>query len=187
MNSCWCTRGCPRLKPCLRHSLFLKHVPHSHTTINNQYKRAYNIAHTPREFNVFQVSIIECNMSISYINIYSVMHSKITSLPPLSSWFSSSVTGNKTTGAIAETSNVFSPLEPLTVPLEELTPRLPIVGRKLYGVPKLSLDSNLCFLATRFCFSVVLLTSRSARALDLVFISNHTEANRWFIALSSLS
>ena len=55
-------------------------------------------------------------------------------------------------GATAETSNVFSPLEPIPVPLEKLTPRLPIVVRKLYGVPELFLDSNLCLISVRLCF-----------------------------------
>jgi hypothetical protein len=75
-------------------------------------------------------------------------------------------------GATASTSNVFSPLEPLLVPLEEVTPLLPIVVRKLYGVPKLTLDSNLCLLSIRLCFSIVLLSSHFALAIDLVFISN---------------
>ena len=64
--------------------------------------------------------------------------------------------------------------EPLLVPLEELPPHLTIVDRKLYGVPKLSLDSNLCLLSIRLCFSIVILTSRSALPLDLVCFSNNT-------------
>ena len=90
-------------------------------------------------------------------------------------------------GATAETSNVFSPLEPLPVPLAELSPRLPIVVRKLYDIPMLSRDSNLCLLSIRLCFSIFLQTSRSALALDLVFISNNTKANSSYISLSNLS
>ena len=83
--------------------------------------------------------------------------------------------------------NIFSPLEFLPVPLEELTLRLPIVDRKLYGVPKLPLDSNLCLLSVRLCFSMVLLTSRFALAFDLVFISNNIAANVSYIPMSTLS
>jgi hypothetical protein len=111
------------------------------------------------------------------------MQKYVTSLPPLSNSLSSFVTGNNTTGGTPETSNVFSPLEPLPVPLEELTPRLPIVVRKLYGVHVFPLDSNLCLLSKRLCFSMVLLTSLFALALDLVFISNNTEANTSYISL----
>ena len=102
----------------------------------------------------------------------------ITSLPPFSICLSSSDTGNKTIGAIAETSNVFSSMEALPVTLEEFTPRRPMVDLKLYGVPKLSLDSNLCLFSIRLCFPMVLLTSRSALALDLVFISSNTRSCR---------
>ena len=106
------------------------------------------------------------------------MHIYITSLPPFSICLSSSDTGNKTIGATAETSNVLSSMEALPVTLEEFTPRLPMVDLKLYGVPKLSLDSNLCLFSIRLCFPIVLLASRSALALDLVFISNNTRSCR---------
>ena len=105
-----------------------------------------------------------------------------TSLSALSTKFSSSDTGNRIIGATSETSNAFSSWEPLPVPLEELNPRLPIVDRKLYGVTKLSLDSNLFLLSIRLCFSIVLLPSLSALALDLVFISNNIEANSPYIS-----
>ena len=105
------------------------------------------------------------------------MYLKLTSLSPLSSKFSSSDTGNKLIGATSETSYVFSSLEPLPVPLEALIPLLPIVDRKLYGVTKLSLDYNLFLLSIRLCFSILLLPSLSALALDLVFISNNTESH----------
>ena len=115
------------------------------------------------------------------------MQINITSLPPLSTRLSSSSTGNKTTGATVEASNGFSPLDPLAVALEELTPRLPILVLRLYGVPMLSLDSNLSFLSIRLCFSMVLLTSLSALAHDLVFISIIIEANTSYISLTTLS
>ena len=115
------------------------------------------------------------------------MYMNHTSVSPLSTKFSSSDTGNKFIGATTETSNIFSSLEPFPVPLEELNPRLPIVDRKLYGVTKLSLDSNLFLLSIRLCFSIVLLPSLSALALDLVFISNNTEATIPYISFLILS
>jgi hypothetical protein len=156
----------------------------SHTKHKTHHKETNTIAHTIRECNVsqlFQLSVLEFNIVFANKTISFCSQIYITSLPPLSTSLSSSVTGNNTTGATSETSNVFSPLEPLPVPLEELTPRLPILVRKLYGVPKLSLDSNLCLLSIRLCFSIFLLTSRSALALDLVFISNNTEAKSSYI------
>ena len=90
-------------------------------------------------------------------------------------------------GATTVTSNVFSSLEPLFVPLEELNPRLPIVDRKLYGVTMFSLDSNLFLLSIRLCFSILLLPSLSDLALDLVIISNNTEAIGPYLSLSILS
>ena len=68
--------------------------------------------------------------------------------------------------------------ERLCVAFVELSPFLPIVDLNLYGVTMLSLVANLSFLSMRFCFSIVLLTSRAALTFDRVFISNHTEASR---------
>ena len=113
--------------------------------------------------------MIACHKILSF-----GLHINVTSLPLFSTWLSSSDTGNKTIGTTVETLNDFSSLHPLPVPLEILTACLPIVDLKLYVVPKFSLDSILCLLSIRLCFSIVLITSRSALALDLVFISNNT-------------
>ena len=78
-----------------------------------------------------KLSMIQFDIVIAHFGISLWLQINITSLPPLSTSLSSSVTGNNTTGATSETSNVFSPLEPLPFPLEELTPRLPNVVRKL--------------------------------------------------------
>ena len=148
-------------------------VPEAHTKPNSdsfpwqktQHIRSNNIALATKEMDI----MIACHKILSF-----GLHINVTSLPLFPPWLSSSDTGNKTIGATVETSNDFSSLHPLPVPLEVLTPRLPIVDLKLYGVAKFSLDSNLCLLSIRLCFSIVILTSCYALALDLVFISNHT-------------
>ena len=193
VNWCWCTRGWPRLKVCLRHSLFHIptpiHIPTPH--INKTNKESLYIVKLQMDLMCLNcLWILESNFhditdqcDCKSISIFSNAHKQHLTAPFSTALFSSD-TRNKMMGATVEISYVFSPFKSLPVPLEELTPLLPIVVRKLYGVAMLSLESNICLLSVRLCCWINLLTSRSAFTLDLVFISNHTEEKRTYISLS---